>query len=496
MLDPVVGGEVAVHQGDHRRHRADRLDQRPRAAPRPAPAGAAAAVTARVAATAARTRQSSNGSRAAGRRRRASGSTAIASASFSGPRRPGHPRDQPRRQLRLALGGDLDLAVGVADRRRPVGRPVDQQAVAQRHPAEPQLAAGLVSHALTIGDLRCPTVDLLLVADRRSPWRSPVASPASCWATCAAPPRPPVSSSTSAGAGANVAISAALGADGPIAHLARGRIDWRLFWLMAPPSLLGGIVGGRPPGSAGTAAARRDRGASSIAGGADPALGGRRPRAEPTARRASRPRSRRLRVVPRRPVGRSSAPCGCRRWAASWDASPKRRRSVTNAATGVVVGVGGLIARSPAPAEIDVGSAAAGCAGAVPGAYFGAHLTGASTTRPCCGRSRSSSSSPASRSRPGDLLLRGLARPPQREGAEASPLGALSPLASTRPEAPSPGLRPVCRLSLALAWKADPRNTGDCGEVAPAVLGLAEPLSRSSARRRPSSASKPRSVGA
>jgi uncharacterized membrane protein YfcA len=52
------------------------------------------------------------------------------------------------------------------------------------------------------------------------------------------------SSSAAAGAGANVAISAASALTASIAHWRGGRIDWRLFWLMAPPSLLGGVVGG------------------------------------------------------------------------------------------------------------------------------------------------------------------------------------------------------------------------------------------------------------
>src|SRR5687767_11750596 len=53
-----------------------------------------------------------------------------------------------------------------------------------------------------------------------------------------------VASSPAAGAGANVAISAASAFTSSVAHARAGRIDWRLFWLMAPPSLVGGIAGG------------------------------------------------------------------------------------------------------------------------------------------------------------------------------------------------------------------------------------------------------------
>ena len=96
------------------------------------------AVVASVAAIAATTRGSSNGSRAEGRRRRTSGRTAIASASFSGPRRPGQAGGEPRRDLRLPLRGDVDRAVGGTDGGGPMGRPVDQQPVAERHPTESQ----------------------------------------------------------------------------------------------------------------------------------------------------------------------------------------------------------------------------------------------------------------------------------------------------------------------------------------------------------------------
>jgi len=53
-----------------------------------------------------------------------------------------------------------------------------------------------------------------------------------------------LASSPAAGAGANVGISgvAAVTAAGKHAHA--GRVDWRLFWWMAPTSLVGAVVGG------------------------------------------------------------------------------------------------------------------------------------------------------------------------------------------------------------------------------------------------------------
>jgi uncharacterized protein len=53
-----------------------------------------------------------------------------------------------------------------------------------------------------------------------------------------------VASSPAAGAGANVAISGAAAITAGYGHWRGGRISWRLFWWMAPTSLVGAIVGG------------------------------------------------------------------------------------------------------------------------------------------------------------------------------------------------------------------------------------------------------------
>ncbi len=53
-----------------------------------------------------------------------------------------------------------------------------------------------------------------------------------------------VASSPAAGAGANIAISAVAAATAAIAHIRAGRINWRLFCWMAPPSILGAVAGG------------------------------------------------------------------------------------------------------------------------------------------------------------------------------------------------------------------------------------------------------------
>jgi uncharacterized membrane protein YfcA len=53
-----------------------------------------------------------------------------------------------------------------------------------------------------------------------------------------------VASSPAAGGGANIAVSGIAAATASSAHLRAGRINWRLFGWMAPPSVIGALVGG------------------------------------------------------------------------------------------------------------------------------------------------------------------------------------------------------------------------------------------------------------
>jgi uncharacterized membrane protein YfcA len=73
------------------------------------------------------------------------------------------------------------------------------------------LAGGLVG--LVLGNIRLPAVLLL-------------------------------SSSPAAGTGSNIGISAIAAATASIAHIRAGRVNWRLFAWMAPPSIVGAVVGG------------------------------------------------------------------------------------------------------------------------------------------------------------------------------------------------------------------------------------------------------------
>ena len=57
-----------------------------------------------------------------------------------------------------------------------------------------------------------------------------------------------LASSPSAAAAANVAISGAAAAAAAGAHIKAGRVNWRLFTLMAPPTIVGGFLGGLASG--------------------------------------------------------------------------------------------------------------------------------------------------------------------------------------------------------------------------------------------------------
>src|SRR5205809_6891636 len=56
-------------------------------------------------------------------------------------------------------------------------------------------------------------------------------------------------SSPAAGAGANIGVSAVAAFAAAVQHIRAGRIDWRLFGWMAPPSMAGGYIGGLLSGS-------------------------------------------------------------------------------------------------------------------------------------------------------------------------------------------------------------------------------------------------------
>ena len=58
-----------------------------------------------------------------------------------------------------------------------------------------------------------------------------------------------ISSSPAAGAGANIGVSGVAAATAAVTQIRAGRIHWRVFWWMAPPSVVGAILGGLVSGA-------------------------------------------------------------------------------------------------------------------------------------------------------------------------------------------------------------------------------------------------------
>jgi uncharacterized protein len=193
------------------------------------------------------------------------------------------------------------------------------------------------------------------------------------------------SSSAAAGAGANVAISAASAFTASVAHWRGGRIDWRLFWLMAPPSLLGGIAGGLVSGLLPQRLLLAVIALVVLYGAVEITRHTRRLQSAPAMAQPASPNSgtspdRGLAILIAFAVGVLGGLVGLilgtLRLPAMvrWLGTAPKAAVGTNAATGVIVGIGGLIGHIAGGVDWDL--LAAGCVGAVPGAYLGAHLTG------------------------------------------------------------------------------------------------------------------------
>jgi uncharacterized protein len=188
-----------------------------------------------------------------------------------------------------------------------------------------------------------------------------------------------VASSPAAGAGANVAISGAAAITSSYGHWRGGRISWRLFWWMAPTSLVGAIVGGL---ISGVLPDRVLLGAISVVVlyGAVEVWRYQRPKPEEGERV---PTHREL-LVNAAVIGFGVGVLGgfvglilgslrlpaMVRWAG---VSPYAAVG-TNAAVGAVVGIGGLIGHLPS--GVDWGILAVGAAAAMPAAYLGSRFTG------------------------------------------------------------------------------------------------------------------------
>jgi uncharacterized protein len=205
------------------------------------------------------------------------------------------------------------------------------------------LAGGLVG--LVLGNIRLPAV--LLVA----------ASPA-------------------AAGGANIAISGVAAATASVTHLRAGRINWRLFAWMAPPSVVGALVGGLLAGVVPDEAVLLGIAVVLIYSGID--LLRRRP-----APRVAGERQLDLRaaVVSGAVIGLLGGFVGLILGALRMPALLRlvgevpSRAVGTNLLVGFLVGVAGLIGHLPSAAP-DAQVVVLGSAASIPGALLGARLTG------------------------------------------------------------------------------------------------------------------------
>jgi uncharacterized membrane protein YfcA len=187
-------------------------------------------------------------------------------------------------------------------------------------------------------------------------------------------------SSAAAAGGANVAISGAAAISSTVAHTRAGRVSWRLFKLMALPSLAGALIGGFV---AGELPNRILLAAISVVifYGAWEVLKW-EPRKESDPEPA--PPSRRDALISAVGVGFGVGLLGgfvglilgtLRLPAMVRYLGVNPYAAVgTNAAVGAVVGVGGLLGHLPNGVDWDL--LAVGVLGAVPAAYLGAHYTG------------------------------------------------------------------------------------------------------------------------
>ena len=186
-------------------------------------------------------------------------------------------------------------------------------------------------------------------------------------------------SSPAAGAGANIGISAVAAATASIAHIRAGRVNWRLFAWMAPPSIAGAVAGGLVSGEIPGDALLAFIGLLLLYFGFD--LVRRRP-APPAAAAGEEPADLDIRaaVLTGAAIGVLGGVVGLilgslRMPALLRSVGETPHRAVgTNLTVGFCVGVAGVIGHTPT--GVDWKLLAIGGAASVPGALLGSRLTG------------------------------------------------------------------------------------------------------------------------
>jgi uncharacterized membrane protein YfcA len=188
-----------------------------------------------------------------------------------------------------------------------------------------------------------------------------------------------VASHPAAGAGANIGISGVAATAAAIVHVRAGRINWRLFAWMAPPSMVGAVVGGYLSGVLPDDVLLVTIGAVLLYFGVD-LLRGDGPPQRRNSRASSDELDIRAAVVTGAAVGLLGGLVGLILGALRMPAllryvgETAARAVGTNLAVGVCVGIAGVIGHTPD--GVDWNLLAIGSAASVPGALLGARLTG------------------------------------------------------------------------------------------------------------------------
>jgi uncharacterized membrane protein YfcA len=182
-------------------------------------------------------------------------------------------------------------------------------------------------------------------------------------------------SSPAAGAGANIGVSAIAALASATAHIRAGRIDWRLFAWMAPPSMVGAVAGGLLSGVVPGNALLVVIGVTLLAFGVDLL------RSKPDGRAADRGGfSARAAILTGALIGVLGGFVGLILGALRLPAllrfvgAEPFRAVGTNAAVGFCLGVAGVFGHLPG--GVDWTLLGVGAATSVPGAIVGARLTG------------------------------------------------------------------------------------------------------------------------
>jgi uncharacterized protein len=193
-----------------------------------------------------------------------------------------------------------------------------------------------------------------------------------------------LASSPAAGAGANIGISGIAALTAATVHVRAGRINWRLFGWMAPPSMIGAVVGGYISGVLPEDVLLGVIGALLFYFGIDLL----RPRRQA---QSSNPETRAVQLDIRAAVisgaiigvlgGLVGLILGALRMPAllRYVGEVPARAVGTNLAVGVCVGAAGVLGHTPEGVDWDL--LGIGAAASVPGALLGARLTGRLTER-------------------------------------------------------------------------------------------------------------------